>query len=450
MTTKPKPGPVDLALPLTWVPRGYQAGLWQALKHGVRRADVVAHRRWGKDEVALHWAAAAAWSRPGNYWHLLPESSQAKKAIWTAVNPHTGLKRIDEAFPLSHRAQTHEADMRIVLLNGATWQVGGSDNFDSLVGASVAGVVFSEWSLAKPDAWTRLRSILLENNGWALFLWTPRGRNHATRAFESRVGQDHWFTQRSSARDTGVFTPEQLDTERRELVAELGSSEEGEAQFASEYLVDFDAAAPGAYYASLLGKALGEGRICGVPVDPSLRVDTAWDLGIGDYTAIWYFQQVGREVRVVDYYETNGVGLDTIVAEAIAAKPYLWGTHHLPHDVMVREISSGRSRYDTLGSLGLSRISAGSAANPEERVNAARLMIPMCWFDAGRCAKGLERLRSYRKRWSRGTHSYAGPLHDQASHGADAFGEFALNRRGTPERRPGVRPFVGGPLSWMG
>ena len=219
MTTKPKPGPVDLALPLTWVPRGYQAGLWQALKHGVRRADVVAHRRWGKDEVALHWAAAAAWSRPGNYWHLLPEASQAKKAIWTAVNPHTGLKRIDEAFPLSHRAQTHEADMRIELVNGATWQVGGSDNFDSLVGASVAGVVFSEWSLAKPDAWTRLRSILLENDGWALFLWTPRGRNHATRAFESRVGQDHWFTQRSSARDTGVFSHEQLDTERCELIA---------------------------------------------------------------------------------------------------------------------------------------------------------------------------------------------------------------------------------------
>ena len=224
----------------------------------------------------------------------------------------------------------------------------------------------------------------------------------------------------------------------------------GEAQFAAEYLVDFDAATPGAYYASTLGKALGEGRICGVPVDPSLRVDTAWDLGIGDYTAIWYFQQVGREVRVVDYYETSGVGLDTIVAEAIAAKPYLWGTHHLPHDVMVREISSGRSRYDTLGSLGLSQISVGSAANPEERVNAARLMIPMCWFDAGRCAKGLGRLRSYRKRWSRANHSYGGPLHDQASHGADAFGEFALNRQGTPERRPAVRPFVGGPLSWMG
>jgi phage terminase large subunit len=137
-----------------------------------------------------------------------------------------------------------------------------------------------------------------------------------------------------------------------------------------------------------------------------------------------------------------------VVREAIASKPHLWGTHHLPHDVMVRELATGRSRYETLGSLGLSGIGVGSAADPEERVNAARLMIPMCWFDAERCALGLERLRTYRKRWSRATHSYSGPLHDQASHGADAFGEFALNRRGAAEVRP-VRRALTGPLNWM-
>ena len=440
----------DYAMPLTWEPRGYQGDLWEALCGGAKRADVAAHRRWGKDEVALHWAAWAVYNRPGGYWHLLPETSQGRKAIWDAVNPHTGKRRIEEAFPPVLEPTFHNAEMKVTFGNGSTWQVLGSDNHNSLMGASVAGVVFSEWSLAKPDSWTYIRPILLENNGWALFLWTPRGRNHAARAFQSRQADPEWFTLRASAVDTNVFTPEQLDRERREMIAELGSTEEGEARYASEYLVDFDAAAPGTYYASTLGRALAAGRIGCVPVDPALRVDTAWDLGIGDYTAIWYFQQVGREVRVVDYYETSGVGLDTIVAEAIAARPYLWGTHHLPHDVMVRDISTGRSRLDTLGTLGLSRISVGTAANPEERVNAGRLMIPMCWFDAGRCAQGLDRLRSYRKRWNRATRSYAGPMHDEASHGADAFGEFALNRRGTPERRPAVRPFVGGPLSWMG
>lgn len=440
----------DNALPLIWRPREYQVELWEELLGGRKRADVVAHRRWGKDEVALHWAAWAAWTRPGTYWHLLPEMAQGRKAIWDAVNPHTGRRRIDEAFPAVMKPTFKDSEMKVELGNGSTWQVLGSDNYNSLVGASTAGVVLSEWALAMPDAWAHIRPILLENNGWALFLWTPRGRNHAARAFESRRQDPEWYCLKSPATATEVFTPEQLEREKRELIAELGSEEEGLARFASEYLVDFDAAAPGTYYAGLLGEAERAGRVGRVPVDPALPVDTAWDLGIDDYTAIWFFQQAGREVRVVDYFETCGEGLEAVVRRAIAGKPYLWGAHHLPHDVMVRELATGRSRHEALSSMGLSRIVVGAPADPEERVNAARLMIPMCWFDAERCAGGLERLRGYRKRWNRATRSYGGPLHDQASHGADAFGEFALNRRGVtlpagPASRAG-----GGALSWLG
>jgi hypothetical protein len=342
--------------------------------------------------------------------------------------------------------------MMIHLKKGSTWQVVGSDNFNSLMGSPPIGVVFSEWSLAKPEAWSFIRPILAENGGWALFLWTPRGRGHATRAFESRrLRPDEWFTLRSPATETDVFTPEQLERERAEMIAELGSAEEGEARYASEYLVDFDAAAPGAYYAGLLAQAEREGRVGRVPYDPALKVDTAWDLGIDDYTAIWFFQQAGREVRVVDYFETSGEGLASVVRRALSERPWQWGTHHLPHDVMVRELGTGRSRYETLASLGLTRIAVGTAADPEERVNAARLMIPLCWFDAEQCALGLERLRGYRKRWSRSTLSWSGPLHDQASHGADAFGEFALNRRVAAAPRPESRPRVAsGALSWMG
>ena len=448
-------GQLKVRLPIGWRPRPQQTELWEALLGGVKRADVVAHRRWGKDEVALHWAAWAAHKRVGGYWHLLPEAAQGRKAIWDAVNPHTGRRRIEEAFPPEVKPTFKDSDMMVVLGNGSTWQVGGSDNYNGLVGSSVTGVVMSEWALAKPDAWTHLRPMLLENDGWALFLWTPRGRNHATRAFEARRERPGWFCLKSPATETEVFTPDQLENEKAELIAELGSAEEGEARFASEYLVDFDAAAPGAYYASLLGEAERAGRIGRVPIDPALRVDTAWDLGVDDYTAVWFFQQAGREVRVIDYFETSGQGLEAIVREAIAGKPYVWGTHHLPHDVMAREIGTGRSRYETLRSLGLSRIEAGTAMDPEERVNAARLMIPLCWFDAERCALGLERLRAYRKRWSRTNRAYAGPLHDEASHGADAFGEFALNRAGgsvtrAEEARRSERRFAGGALSWMG
>jgi phage terminase large subunit len=439
-----------------WTPRNHQLDLWHyllgRLACGGQRADVVAHRRWGKDEVGLHWAALAASQRTGTYWHLLPEASQGRKAIWDAVNPHTGKRRIEEAFAPRLRPSLHTDEMKIELGNGSVWQVAGSDNYNSLVGSSPIGVVFSEWSLAKPEAWSFIRPILAENGGWALFLWTPRGRGHATRAFESRkLRPDEWFTLKSPATDTKVFTPEQLERERAELIAELGSTGEGEARFASEYLVDFDAAAPGAYYAKLIGDAERAGRICRVPFDPALRVDTAWDLGIDDYTAIWFFQQAGREVRAIDYFETSGEGLDAVVRQALSGRPYVYGAHHLPHDVMVRELgAAGRSRFETLGGLGVRPISVGAAMHPEERINASRLMIPMTWFDAEKCAGGLERLRGYRKRWSRGTRSYGGPLHDEASHGADAFGEFAANRDGGAAVRRPTRPRTGEPLGWMG
>jgi phage terminase large subunit len=442
--------PLSIA-PFRWDPRDYQKPLWFYLEKGGSRADVVAHRRWGKDEVALHWAATCIANRPGTYWHLLPEASQGRKALWDAVNPHTGRKRINEAFPLKTRKRKRDAEMMIDFKNGSTWQVAGSDNYDSLVGSPPVGVVFSEWALAKPEAWSFIRPILAENGGWALFLWTPRGRGHATQAFEARARDPEWFTLKSPATATDVFSPEQLAREQAELVAELGSAEEGEARFASEYLVDFDAAAPGAYYASLLGEAERAGRIGRVPYDPALKVDTAWDLGIDDYTAIWFFQQVGREVRVIDYFETRGEGLQAVVRDGVAAKPYVFGAHHLPHDVMVRELgAAGRSRFETLGALGLAPIMVGAAMDPEERINAARLMIPLCWFDAERCHAGLERLRAYRKRWSRATRSYGGPLHDEASHGADAFGEFAANRRGAPQPRPASRRAGYEPLGWMG
>jgi hypothetical protein len=446
-------GRLEIGLPRQWMPRPHQEPLWQALLGGMKRADVAAHRRWGKDEVALHWAAWQSQQRVGSYWHLFPEATQGRRALWDAVNPHTGRRRIHEAFPDVMVPEFLDGEMKVRLGNGSIWQVAGGDNYNSLVGASVAGVTFSEWSLMDEGAWSFIRPMLLENGGWALFLWTPRGRNHATRAFEARQGRAEWFCQRSPATETYVFTPEQLENERAELIAELGSTEEGQARFASEYLVDFDAAQPGTYYASLLAAAEREGRIGRVPYDPALPVDTAWDLGIDDYTSIWFFQQVGREVRVIDYFEINNAGLPEIVRLGLGERPWLWGVHHLPHDVMVRELGNGRSRYDTLRSLGLMRIEAGVATDPEERVNATRLMIPMCWFDAERCAAGLARLRRYRKRFIQATRSYAGPNHDDASHAADAFGEFALNRRTAPApeaRRGSARPFVPGPLAWMG
>ena len=152
-----------------WRPRPYQRDVWNYLERGGKRAVAVWHRRAGKDEFCLRWASVAAFQKVGNYWHMLPMANQARRAIWEAVNPHTGKRRIDEAFPVALRETTREQEMMIRFKNGSTWQVVGSDNYDSLVGAPPVGVTFSEWALADPRAWAFIRPILLENDGWALF-----------------------------------------------------------------------------------------------------------------------------------------------------------------------------------------------------------------------------------------------------------------------------------------
>jgi len=198
----------------------------------------------GKDEVCLHWAAVSAIRHPATYWHMLPQAAQARKAIWEAVNPHSGKRRIDEAFPHSIRSNTRENEMLIKFVNGATWQVVGSDNYDALVGSPPYGVVFSEWALAKPEARAMLRPILMENGGWQVYITTPRGPNHAKDTFESAMDHPGSFAQLLDATQTGVFTPEQLESERRQYILDYGQ-DVGEAKFEQEYMCSWAAVITG-------------------------------------------------------------------------------------------------------------------------------------------------------------------------------------------------------------
>lgn len=420
--------------------------MWAYMERGGKRCDVVAHRRWGKDDVSLHWTCVAAHMRVGVYWHMLPEAAQARKAIWDAVNPRTGKRRIDEAFPKELRASTREQDMFIRFKNGSTWQVLGSDNYNSFVGSPPIGVIFSEWALASSAGWNYIRPILLENGGWAVFIWTPRGRNHATRAFEARERDPVWFTRRMPATHTPVFTAEQLEQEKKELIEETGSIQEGEALFKSEYLVDFDSSAPGSYLAEEMLNAQTAGRIGKVEYDPRFPVDTCWDLGIDDYTAIWFFQRVSpTRFNFIDFYETSDIGFegntkdDGIVGEAFFGgredmakrhRLFKYGMHYLPHDVAVRELGAGgRSRRQTLHSLGIKPIRIGVPRDAVEGVNAMRRMLPYCHFDADNCQAGIDHLKQYRKRYNKQLGVFTGELHDEHSHAAHSFREAAMNSR---------------------
>src|SRR5262245_2392381 len=410
-------------LPYNWKPRAYQRKLWNYLESGGKRAIEIAHRRFGKDEIALHFSAVSAMQRPATIWHMLPQISQGRRAIWSAVNPHTGKRRIDEAFPPAIRASTNENEMFIRFKNGSTWTVTGSDAYDSLVGSPPAGIVFSEWSRANPSSWAYLAPILVENNGWALFITKPLGNQNARSMYTMARNDPRWFADLSTVADTKAIPLEAVEEQRKEYHALFGEVA-GDALIEQEYYCSFDSVIPGSYYAKEMTLAERDGRICQVDVDPDLPVHSAFDLGVSDCTAIWAFQVNGQELRAVDYYEASGHGAEHY-AEWLNEQGY-HGVDWVPHDARVREWGTGRSRVETLRMLGRNP-RVVPAHSLQDGINAARLTIPLVRFDAVRCARGIDCLKSYQAEWSEELRTFKKtPLHDWASHGADAFRYLAM------------------------
>lgn len=362
--------------------------------------------------------------RVGNYWHMLPEAEQARKAIWDAVNPHTGIRRIDEAFPHAIRKRTRIDTMSIEFQTGSTWQVVGSDNFNSLVGSTPVGIVFSEWSLANPAAWAFMRPILMENGGWAGFIYTPRGKNHAHKTHLAAQANEDWFSQTLTVDDTSVFTAQQLAAELAEYIAEYGEVE-GTSFFQQEYHCSFDAAILGSVYGQWIAKAEKQGRCGRVDYDPALPVFTAWDLGFDDATSIWWWQVARREVRLIDYYESSGQGIEHY-AEIIQGKPYDYkgSQHYGPHDAAHKLLAAGgRSIIDQLQDHGINMI-AIPATSMQNSIAAARSTINDSWFNTDNedVSDAVEMARTYHYKYDDKTKTMSkDPVHDWTSHACDAL-----------------------------
>lgn len=374
---------------------------------------------------------------------MLPEASQARKAIWEAVNPHSGKRRIDEAFPKELRSSTRENEMMIRFVNGSTWQVLGSDNFNSLVGAPPVGCVFSEWALANPSSRAYLRPIFAENNGWQMYITTPRGKNHAYKTYQAGLNDPATFAQQLSAYDTGAITPERLEKERQAYIDDYGH-DQGIALFEQEYMVSFDAALLGAYYGQETRNIEQSGRLREVPYDPDFPVYTAWDLGFSDDTTIWFWQVVGKEVRILDCHSSNGKNVE-FYADLVKSKPYKYALHHLPHDARAKTLASnGKSIQEQLAYyFGWDKIRIVPSLSIQDGVQAARNVLDIAWFDH-KCIDGLEALKQYQREWDDARKMFrSSPRHDWTSHYADAFRMLAIawrEERPKPEDRPPVFP----------
>ncbi len=438
--------------------------------------ELVWHRRSGKDEISLHGTAIKAHERTANYWHMLPLANQVRKAIWEAVNPRTGKRRIDEAFPDEICTAKRDQDMLIKFKCGSTWQCLGSDNYQGAIGSTPAGIVYSEWAQSNPSARGYLRPILAENNGWQTYITTPRGKNHAHKTYNSAKKNPNAFAQLITADQTDVFTSDQLKEELQEYIDTYGK-DLGEALFEQEYYCSFDAAILGAVWGSELSKVEKEGRRTLVPHNPDYPVYTSWDIGRTDATAIWFYQVIGNQVLIIDFYQNSlkdpehfagqllgkvvtidliadnvVVGYGADIPEAQHRQAYDYAIIWLPHDAKQKVFAAkGKSiQMQLVAVFGWDKIRIVPSLSKVDGTNTVRGLLKVAVFDDELTDDGFEAVKQYRYEWDDDKKCFRDTaVHDWTSHPADSLIYLAIAWKCEPVSTPkskipiDARPTIG-------
>ena len=394
-----------------------------------RFAVGVAHRRCGKTVATINDKIKRAITTDKQHYraaYLAPYLKQAKDVAWEY------LKRYSQ--PLWGKAP-NESELYVELLNGARIKIYGADNPDALRGGYLDDATLDEYADMYPGIWgSVIRPMLADRLGSATFIGTPKGRNSFCELYERAKVDPDWFPFFLPASETRIIPQSELDAAAREMTPE---------QYAQEFECSFEAAIVGAYYGRDMAEADRAGRIASVPYDPALPVYTAWDLGIGDSTAIWFWQAHLNELRVIDFYEANGHGLDHY-AKVIHAKPYKVEADYVPHDARVRELGTGRTRVETMQTLGL-KPRLVPAHKVMDGINALRVMFPRTYWDRDACKDGLEALRQYRADYDEKARVFRdSPKHDWTSHASDAARYMAMAwREMKPEVKTPEKPLHG-------
>ncbi len=401
----------EITLPYGFKPREYQIPVLAAFDKGIKRIIQMWHRRGGKDKLDINIIARAMQEKVGIYYYMLPTYSQGKKVIWEGIGKD-GFKYIDH-FPEALRdGKPNDTEMKIKYKNGSIFQVIGTDNIDRIVGTNPIGCVFSEYSLQNPRAWEFIRPILRENEGWAIFNFTPRGKNHAYDLYNMAVENPQWYVSKLTVHDTGILTEQDIEEERK-----AGMFEE---MIQQEFYCSFTASIIGAYYAKEYDEAERKGRFGNVDYDPHALVHTVWDLGIADAMSIGFFQVINTEVHMIDYYEGSNQGFAHFAKE-IKNKEYVYGRHFAPHDIKQRELMTGKTRLETAKELGI-LFDQVPMVGVQEGIDHARRMFKKLWVDKDKCKDWLRLIPQYTKEYDENKKIFKDrPLHDWTSHGADMF-----------------------------
>lgn len=432
-----------IMIPYRWKPRAYQMPCWQyfqGLDEGKRAAEVW-HRRAGKDLFAINLCQVKSQERIGTYWHLLPTYKQGRAIVWNGFT-RDGRAFLDSFHP-DLVASKNSTEMRITMTNGSNYQVVGTDDINSLVGTNPIGCVFSEYSLHDPGAYEYIRPILAENGGWALFIYTARGRNHGYSLLEmaKKNPKWHWEVLRAGSGPDRTKRDDGSPVISDEIIQEERDSGMPEAMIEQEFYCSFDAPFVGAYYGDQMMKLeKSDHLVTHIPYEPTLPLDTFWDLGVNDTCAIWFVQFVGYEIRVIDYYQASGEGLGHY-AKVLRGQVFLhdrfadytYRHHYAPHDIKVRELTSGKARIDAAREMGI-KFRVVKMHEVADGIEAVREILPRCWFDTSNCTRGIEALRQYRKEWDEKNKCFKShPLHDWTSNPADAFRYFAMSQKVRPQ-----------------
>jgi len=422
---------MEITIPNKFSPREYQIPIFKAFDEGYKRIIQVWNRRAGKEKTDINIVAREVFKKVGAYYYIFPTYNQGKKILWNGADKEG--TRFLEHLPEETRKRTVGNEMFIEFKNGSTFQVIGSDNIDSIVGTNPLGVVFSEYSLQDPQAWDFIRPILAENGGWAIFNFTPRGENHAKDLLDyAKTDPKNWYVSLLNVDDTKTMDKEVLERERKEIIAKNGD----DSIFQQEYYNSFTASLQGSYYGKIIEKMEEDGKITNVPYEPNLLVDTWWDLGMNDSMSIGFFQKFGLGWRMIDYLEGSGEGLGYYI-QKLQEKGYTYGKHYAPHDIVVKEMGTGKSRLETAKELGLKfetelkKDGTLKSAVPnipiEDGINAVRNKLQTLHIDSIKCDRVKKALKNYHKDYDEVNKVYRNnPKHDWSSHCADMIRYWAV------------------------